>query len=190
MDRKTVLAFVLIAVVLILTPWYMDLVAPQRVAINEFEAPENPPASDEVQPTVSEPSLPLNQGTDETENLSINVENQLYESTGSAETMSLVVNNSDADNILFFHGDLYFGQNLIDNLDYSKSFVLASSSMMNDREVGVTRVKNKATIFSHGLDLKWCQIVYLCGKELKLLRQLFRHLLRQLLRQQFSAVEK
>ncbi len=101
------------------------------------------------------------------------VENQLYESTGSAETMRLVVNNSDADNILFFHGDLYFGQNLIDNLDYSRSFVLASSSMMNDREVGVTRVKNKATIFSHGLDLKWCQIVYLCGKELKLLRQLF-----------------
>ena len=81
MDRKTVLAFVLIAVVLILTPWYMDLVAPQRVAINEFEAPENPPASDEVQPTVSEPSLPLNQGTDETENLSINVENQLYRAT-------------------------------------------------------------------------------------------------------------
>ena len=81
MDRKTVLAFVLIAVVLILTPWYMDLVAPQRVAINDFETPENPPATDEVQPTVSEPSLPLNQGTDETENLSINVENQLYRAT-------------------------------------------------------------------------------------------------------------
>ena len=81
MDRKTVLAFVLIAVVLILTPWYMDLVAPQRVAINDFEAPENPPASDEVQPAVSEPSLPSNQGTDETENLSINVENQLYRAT-------------------------------------------------------------------------------------------------------------
>ena len=29
--------------------------------------------------------------------------------------------------------------------------------------VGITH-KNKATIFSHGLNLKWCQIVYLCGK--------------------------
>ena len=81
MDRKTVLAFVLIAVVLILTPWYMDLVAPQRVAINDLETRGNPPTSDVVQPAVSEPSLPLNQGPDETENLSINVENQLYRAT-------------------------------------------------------------------------------------------------------------
>jgi hypothetical protein len=29
MDRKTLLAFVLIAVVLILTPWYMDVVSPR-----------------------------------------------------------------------------------------------------------------------------------------------------------------
>ncbi len=101
------------------------------------------------------------------------VENQLYETTGSAETMRLVVNNSDSDSILFFHGDLYFSQSLLENLDYSRSFVLASLSTMNDREVGLTKVKNKATIFSHGLDLKWCQIVYLCGKELKLLRQIF-----------------
>tara|TARA_Y100000593_G_C4322032_1_gene344323 strand:+ start:8000 stop:8707 length:708 start_codon:yes stop_codon:yes gene_type:complete len=101
------------------------------------------------------------------------VENQLYEITGSAETMRLILNNSDADNILFFHGDLYFGQDLLQDLDYEKSFVLASHQVMQDREVGVTKVKNKATIFSHGLDLKWCQIIYLCGKELKLLRQAF-----------------
>ena len=101
------------------------------------------------------------------------VENQLYEITGSAETMRLILNNSDADNILFFHGDLYFGQDLLQDLDYGKSFVLASHQVMQDREVGVTKVKNKATIFSHGLDLKWCQVIYLCGKELKLLRQAF-----------------
>jgi choline kinase len=101
------------------------------------------------------------------------VENQLYELTGSAETMRLILNNSDADSILFFHGDLYFGQELLQNLDYGKSFVLASNQAMQDREVGVTKVKNKATIFSHGLDLKWCQIIYLCGKELKLLRSAF-----------------
>lgn len=101
------------------------------------------------------------------------IENQLYEVTGSAETMRLILNNSDANNILFFHGDLYFGQELLQDLDYGKSFALASPQVMQDREVGITRVKNKATIFSHGLDLKWCQIIYLCGKELKLLRQAF-----------------
>ena len=101
------------------------------------------------------------------------IENQLYEFTGSAETMRLILNNSDADSILFFHGDLYFGQELLQNLDYGRSFVLASNQAMQDREVGVTKVKNKATIFSHGLDLKWCQIIYLCGRELKLLRSAF-----------------
>jgi len=40
MDRKTLLAFALIAVVLILTPWYMDLVSPvqKTVAVREINS--------------------------------------------------------------------------------------------------------------------------------------------------------
>ncbi len=40
MDRKTLIAFALIAVVLILTPWYMDLVSPiqKTVAVREVDS--------------------------------------------------------------------------------------------------------------------------------------------------------
>ena len=100
------------------------------------------------------------------------VENQLYENTGSAETMRLIVNNCETDDILLFHGDLYFDAEVLEGLDYSKSFIIASKTAMKDREVGVTNVKDRVTIFSHGLDLKWCQIVHLRGKELTILRQL------------------
>ena len=43
MDRKTLLAFVLIAVVLILTPWYMDIVSPRPQ--ETFEPTEPPPSN-------------------------------------------------------------------------------------------------------------------------------------------------
>ena len=60
------------------------------------------------------------------------IENQLYEFTGSAETMRLILNNSDAYSILFFHGDLYFGQELLQNLTvlltYPPSFSLSKST--------------------------------------------------------------
>ncbi len=47
MDRKTLLAFVLIAIVLIFTPWYMDLVAPTR-ALSDVPVDSDKFVSDEV----------------------------------------------------------------------------------------------------------------------------------------------
>ena len=47
MDRKTLLAFVLIAIVLIFTPWYMDLVAPSR-ALSDLPVDSEKFVSDEI----------------------------------------------------------------------------------------------------------------------------------------------
>ena len=47
MDRKTLLAFVLIAIVLIFTPWYMDLVAPTR-ALSDLPVDSDKFVSDEI----------------------------------------------------------------------------------------------------------------------------------------------
>ena len=47
MDRKTLLAFVLIAIVLIFTPWYMDLVAPNR-ALSDLPVDSDKFVSDEI----------------------------------------------------------------------------------------------------------------------------------------------
>jgi len=99
------------------------------------------------------------------------VENQNYSSTGSFETLRLVVNNCTTDTLLIMHGDLYFNAATLDSLDYSKSFVIVDSSgMLSKKEVGVTSVRDKATILSHGLPMKWGQIAYFCGKEFQLLK--------------------
>ena len=43
MDRKTLIAFALIAVILILTPWYMDLVSPVQKTSAVHEVNSNKP---------------------------------------------------------------------------------------------------------------------------------------------------
>ena len=75
MDRKTLLAFGLIAVVLILTPWYMDLVAPSRAPLpadtsrsdtsplipsTAFSAPESSPQTNSEVPPVDEKTISIN----------------------------------------------------------------------------------------------------------------------------------
>ena len=78
MDRKTLLAFVLIAIVLIFTPWYMDLVAPSRV-LSDLPVDSDKFVSDE---TLSSPkSDPLPAEKKQQNNVatkSIVVENGFY----------------------------------------------------------------------------------------------------------------
>ena len=76
MDRKTLLAFALIAVILILTPWYMDLVSPVQ----------KPAAVREVSPNKSQ--------TKSSASASLETKNILMSSPGSSvETQSFVVSN-------------------------------------------------------------------------------------------------
>ena len=78
MDRKTLLAFVLIAIVLIFTPWYMDLVAPSR-ALTDLPVDSDKFVSDEI---LSSPkSNPLPAEKKQQNNVaakSIVVENSFY----------------------------------------------------------------------------------------------------------------
>jgi len=102
------------------------------------------------------------------------VENQIHETTNTSESMRLAFNNSMKNNFLFMHGDLYFNENTLKNLDYDKSFVLVDSQgMMDHKEVGLTIVNQNATIFSYGLKTKWCQIAYITGREIKILKNIF-----------------
>ncbi len=101
------------------------------------------------------------------------VENQLHYETNTSESMRLAFNNSTRMNFLFMHGDLFFNKETL-NVDYSKSFIVVDNAgMMSDKEVGVTVCDGMATIFSYGLATKWCQIVYVTGKELKMMQNIF-----------------
>ena len=103
------------------------------------------------------------------------VENQLYETTNSSESMRLAFNNTCKNKFLFMHGDLWFNLDTIKNLKYDKSFIIVDTKKQFDsKEVGVTIDKNnKATFFSYGLDTKWCQIAFLTGKEFKIAKSIF-----------------
>lgn len=102
------------------------------------------------------------------------VENQLHESTNTAESMRLGLNNCLYDNVLFIHGDIFFDSSLLVGANYNKSFlVLDSNNDIDEKEVGVTISKNNVSILSYGLKKKWCQVCYLTGKELKILKVIF-----------------
>lgn len=99
------------------------------------------------------------------------VENQLYENTNNSESLRLAVNNTSKKNILFLHGDLYFNSSTLKDLSFKKSFiVIDNKGMMHPKEIGVTIHNNKATNLSYGLSTKWCQIAFMTGKELKILK--------------------
>jgi choline kinase len=102
------------------------------------------------------------------------VENQIYQETNTSESMRLAFNNTTKNNFLFIHGDLYFNQDTLSNLDYNKSFILIDDkNQFSDKEVGVTSNKNVATILSYGLPVKWAQIAYITGKEIEILKKIF-----------------
>ena len=102
------------------------------------------------------------------------VENQIYKETNTSESIRLAFNNTIKNNFLFIHGDLYFNQETLSNLDYSKSFILIDeNNQFSEKEVGVTSNKDIATILSYGLPVKWAQIAYVTGREVDILKKIF-----------------
>ena len=94
MDRKTLLAFALIAVILILTPWYMDLVSPvqKTTAVRDISSnkPQNKPGdSAPVETKAVVRSSPVSSvGTQ-----SFVVSNGLYTATSQTKTVALFPNS-------------------------------------------------------------------------------------------------
>jgi len=102
------------------------------------------------------------------------VENQLHNETNNSESMRLGLNNSIYDNVLFIYGDIYFKSKLLKSADYTKSFLVVDANEdMSEKEVGLTANGNKVSILSYGLEKKWCQMCFLTGKELKILKSIF-----------------
>ena len=109
-----------------------------------------------------------------TNNLRV-VENQLYNTTNSSESLRLAVNNCQNENFMFLHGDLLFNKETLMN-SYNNSFILVDNKgLFKESEVGVTinssrSGKNNASILSYGLDCKWGQMAYFTGNEFKILQ--------------------
>ena len=102
------------------------------------------------------------------------IENQMYESTNTFESLRLSVINNTKANILFMHGDLYFNQQTLSSMRYDKSFLIVDTkNRISTSEVGITVVNDKATTLAYDLPTKWAQIAFLTGKEYEILESIF-----------------
>ena len=96
------------------------------------------------------------------------VKNELFETTNVLHTIGLCLQASIYNKVLIIYGDLIFNQNTIKNLIDNKSkIVIDNKQQFRDEEVGVIYQNNKVTNFSHGIPIKWSQIVFLAGSELE-----------------------
>jgi choline kinase len=100
------------------------------------------------------------------------VENQLYETSNEICDVRLGINNALFDNVLIISGDIYFNSTVIQNITKESTLVLDKYDNMLADDIGVTIADNKVTIMSMSISKpKWCKIVYLADKELRLLKQ-------------------
>lgn len=97
------------------------------------------------------------------------VENQMYTHTNTVESLRLALNNKIHDDVLIIYGDLVFNSKTIQNTSEKESYAIVDSGNNFDKnDVGLTIVDESITSFAYGLDVKWAQIVFLTGRELKL----------------------
>ena len=102
----------------------------------------------------------------------IKLENELYKETNVARSVSIALNAVESDRVLVLMGDLVFSKEAIGMLDYSSSCTSASIDNHREAEVGCIISKNGVLLnMMYDLELKWNQIVYLQGKELKLFKE-------------------
>lgn len=103
------------------------------------------------------------------------VENQLYEDTNTIEEARLALNSIIDNHVLIIHSDIIFNFDAIDSITKNESCILYDKDgHMPTEDIGVTIIDNKATIFSYGVENKWCYIAYLQGQELDLFRKFCR----------------
>ena len=96
------------------------------------------------------------------------VENQNFQSTGAAEYIRLVINNSAESSLLIVDGSILFSEDVLLDLDFSKSFVLCSEESSEQQEIGATISEGCISQFSFGLQNKIYDMIFLKDHELNL----------------------
>jgi len=98
--------------------------------------------------------------------------NPIYESTSVLYSVGLAMEAVITKEVMVVYGDLFFNQSTINNLRGSSKVIAENSGFLKKSEVGIASDEDLVTNFSFGLDTKWCQIVYLSGKELDIFEKI------------------
>jgi len=101
------------------------------------------------------------------------IENQLFETSNETEQIRLALNCTLTNNVLIIKDDIIFNRDTLYSISQGQSCLIYDSQhQIDSSNIGVTIVDSKATIFSYDIPTKWCHIVYLTGKELKIVKGL------------------
>ena len=101
------------------------------------------------------------------------IENRLYNSTGIAENIRLVINNSVNKRLLIISANVILNKKLLSGLEFSRSFsVCHSYEKIKSHEIGVTIDDDCITQFSFGLNSRWCGVDFIQKDEFDLMSKL------------------
>ena len=108
-----------------------------------------------------------------TPNNLIKVENERYEETNIARSLSMGLRAATTDNVVVVYGDLVFNHHLLFSHRFNhQSVVFLDGGVMKDEEVGCTfNKKMELENIMYGLPNKWAQIAYFAGHEIELLKR-------------------
>lgn len=100
------------------------------------------------------------------------IENENYTCHNTARSIDLGLKATITDSVLIVFGDLYFTPDIFKNLHTDTSSVIFTGTPIKKSEIGIISENGLVTNMSFKLKTQWAQIVYLTGKELKLLRKI------------------
>ena len=101
------------------------------------------------------------------------IENQLYETTNEVEQIRLALNCTLTDNVLIIKDDIIFNQETLNSITRNKAcLIYDSKNQIDEDNIGLTVVNDQATIFAYGASNRWCHIIYLTQKEIKILKSI------------------
>ncbi len=101
------------------------------------------------------------------------IENERYNDTNVLRSIGMGLRAAVNEHVLIVYGDLVFNSKLLE-FPINKSCTLYSheESIQGDNEVGCTVNNSKLENIFYGLSNKWIPIVYLQGRELKLMKNI------------------
>jgi hypothetical protein len=95
------------------------------------------------------------------------VENQIYSTTNSCESLRLCLNNTCNDKIVVCDGSLLLDKGALSLIDTTRSCTLIEFDPNDTLEIGLNiDAKNIAQFFSFGAKFIWSEILYLAGKDI------------------------
>lgn len=109
-----------------------------------------------------------------TPNNLIKIENERYEETNVARSIGIGLRAATTERVIIIYGDLVFNQALLSETNFrnQSTLIVDSSNLMKDEEIGCYSSDNQLINMDWSVNEKWAQIMYVTGRELKLLKNI------------------